>query len=128
MTPGLQKMVRKGQTKNSVLLRVVNQISMVPQTSLPETSFTIRYWRHGQGFEVSLAPVSITDLSAAHNPGGIKHVVDGIYRVDVPDAAFVKGADGVVITGAHPANLVFPCLIQLIDGGETPFAATPQVY
>lgn len=133
MTPMMQTVV-KGAVSESVLIRLQHQSSMTPQTSVSEgtAGLVIRYWRDTNAFEVSIAPVSLTDLSATYNPGGIKHIADGWYRLDVPNAAFAKaaGVNNVLITASVTAMISGGCFVTLVDGsvGGPYGGSTPQVY
>lgn len=126
----LQKQVRRGATGVSVILRAQNAISFVPQTSVSEATagLVLKYYRLPTGIDggTSIAPVSIANLSNAHNPGGIKHIADGYYRVDVPDAAFAlaSGVNDVLVTGAATGIHFTGCMVQLVDGEGNP-APTP---
>lgn len=57
------------------------------------------------------AAVSITlatqTASGAWTSGGFVHVAGGVYRLDVPDAAFASGADDVAIVVSGITDVVF---------------------
>lgn len=130
MTP-LSFTVVKGATSTSVLVRLYNQISFVPQLSVSEATagLVAKYWRNTNAFDVSIAPVSLTDLSATYNSGGIKHIADGFYRIDVPNAAFTKapGVNNVLITVTATGVISAGAMVTLVDGDRAPYAFTPQV-
>jgi hypothetical protein len=134
----LQKQVRRGATAQSVVLRAQTgpATSFNPEVSVSEatTGLVLKYHRFGDSTAVdggtSIAPVSIAGLSASHNPGGIKHVAFGCYRIDVPDAAFAKavGVNEVLVTASATGIVFHPVLIQLVDGDRAVQASTPQSY
>lgn len=132
MTP-MQSTVVKGATNQSVLVRFVQlSVANTPAVSLSEgtAGLVLKYWRDTNAFDVSIAPVSLTDLSSTWNAGGIKHIADGFYRVDVPNAAFAKatGVNKVLITATATAHWGVGALVTLVDGDRAPYAPTPQVY
>jgi hypothetical protein len=131
----LQKMVPRGSTNVSVILRAQNQISFVPQTSFQPSAagFVLKYHRlggtAGESGGTSVAPTSIAGLSVDHTDGAVHPIWDGYVRADIPDAAFAN-ADGVndVLITAQATGIVFTgALVQLTDG-EKIKAATPQRY
>ena len=70
---------------------------------------------------------AINDLAAlttAHTDGGIKHIADGYYRVDVPDAAFAAGVDGVLISATATDMVGIGQYVQLVGADmRTEFTA-----
>jgi len=70
------------------------------------------YWRQG-GVRVATTPSDLAAVNSAYSAGGVKEVdatnCPGLYRFDLPDAAFVGGADwavvSVVVTGAQPVDI-----------------------
>lgn len=127
--------VRRGQTKVSVFLRAQLQASMpIASTSIGDATsgLVIKYHRIGNGVDggTSVVPVSIANLSNAHNPGGIKHIADGYYRVDLPDAAcaIAEGVDQVLVTATVTGSVFTGRVIQLVSGDRSPLATTPERY
>lgn len=117
----LQKLVRKGSTSQSVVLRAYNQISFVPQTSLGVSTagLVLRYYRVQGGTDfVSFAQTALGSLSSSFSAGGWIAIADGFYRVDVPDAAFARqtGVDHVLVDAVSTTNVFDGAMIQLIDG------------
>ncbi len=128
----------KGTTSQSVLMRFANQISFVPSISMgfSTSGLELSYMRVGSyGGQsvgpISFAAVSLVGVSSAYNSGGITQLLNGWARVDVPDAAFAKavGVNGVLITGSATGIVCTePVFVTLVDGVNSPFASTPQVY
>lgn len=121
------KQVKRGSTKVSVIVRAQAQASMpLASTSIGDgtSGLVLKYHRVGAGINggTSIVPVSIGNLSEAHNPGGIKHIADGYYRVDVPDAACAKasGVNDVLVTAACTGAIITGCVIQLVDEDGNP--------
>jgi hypothetical protein len=131
----LQKLVTRGATDQSVVLRAQNQISFVPQTSFqPSAAGTVvKYHRLNDPTApsggVSVALTSIAGLSVAHTDGAVHPIWDGYVRVDVPDAAFAKavGVDQVLITAQATGVIFTGCMVQMTDD-ESIAKSTPQRY
>lgn len=103
-------------------------------TAVAAGSVTASYWRQG-GVRTAIAVSALGSLNAAHADGGWAEVdatnVPGKYRLDVPDAAFVAGADwvnvSVKVASAYLFDLDVPLetigaadlLNQSIDGSLT---------
>ncbi len=131
----LQKLVKRGSTNVSVILRAQNQISFVPQTSIQPSvaGFLLRYHRLGgtasDSGGVPISFTSIAGLSVEHTDGAVHPIWDGYVRVDVPDAAFADavGVNDVLVTAQATGVIFTGCLVQLTDG-EKISASTPQKY
>lgn len=128
----IHKTVVKGSTDVSVVVRCLGTVSFAAQQSFAETSWQFQYFRDGGTNFVSFAGAALSFLSSAHTDGGAEPIVNGYYRVDIPDAAVAKaaGVNGVFITAFPPAANTFieGCFIQLVDADRAPFAKTPEVY
>jgi len=89
---------------------------------------TAQYWRQG-GTATAITEATLSGVDAAYSSGGFLQVdatnMPGLYRFDVPNAAFVHGADWVVVslkcTGAYTVILAFSLVY---DGQVRSF--TPQ--
>ena len=70
------------------------------------------YWRQGAG-RVAITLSDLALINSVYSSGGVKEVdatnMPGLYRLDVPDAALVAGADWVVpsiaVAGCESANI-----------------------
>jgi hypothetical protein len=71
------------------------------QTGTAHGSVTASYWRQG-GVRTAITPAALGSVNAAHSDGGWIEVdatnQPGLYRFDVPDAAFASGADWVIVS------------------------------
>lgn len=138
MSAPLQLMIPKGSTKVSVRVRAFGLSTWpLPSTSLSDQTagLVLKYDRYtaAGGGDVdggtSIVPVSLANLSQPWNAGGIKHIADGFYRIDLPDAACAKavGVNQVLITGSATAQRFEGILIELIDADPNVFFS-PKVY
>lgn len=70
---------------------------------------TAYYVRSG-GSATAITLVTLAAANSAYSSGGFKEVdsanMPGLYRIDVPDAAFASGVDSVVITVKGAAGMV----------------------
>lgn len=107
--------IKKGSTDKSVYLRIIDATTGLPSTSYAYNSSGIDLWYRREG----AAHTSITEVtqtaSGAHSDGGFVHIRDGVYRLDLPDAAVASGVTHVVVCGTITGAVIIPCYIQLGD-------------
>lgn len=112
--------VVKGSTDQSVVIRIIDSTDGTPETAVEHDTAGIDLWYRREGaVVVSLTEAALASADAAHADGGIEHLGDGYYRLDLPDAAFATGADGVMVGGTVTGMIVIGCyvpLVNLIDG------------
>lgn len=110
------KIVKKGSINQSIYLRFLLSNGF-PNESITSATAQLNIWyRRDAVGKTDFS--SIGDLSAltdAHSDEDILHVDDGVYRVDVPDAAFVTGSSSVIFGGTATGTVVVPYEIQLVD-------------
>ena len=66
-------------------------------TTLLATNFTFFYRRGAVGSGVGFTPADLVSITSVWQEGGVKHVLGGNYRVDLPNAAVGDGVDSVVV-------------------------------
>ncbi len=107
------RIIKKGATSQSIYLEVLDSASSVGgrKTGIVFNSagLTGYYVRNGaSAAQITLA--TLTNPNSAWSSGGFKEVdatnMPGIYRLDVPDAAFATGAESVVITIKGASGMV----------------------
>lgn len=86
-------------TDQSVIVRIVDATDGTPETGVTSATsgLSIEYQRGTDGALVAISPSDLSDIEDAHSDGGILHIRDGYYRIDVPDAAFASGAEQVQV-------------------------------
>lgn len=94
------KVVALNQTNVSVRMRILADSTGVPNTGVNNatTGFDIWYQR-GENTAAVSGGASTADLAAittAHTDWNFIHILDGWYRVDLPDAAFAEGVGSVI--------------------------------
>lgn len=93
--------ILKGATDQSTVLRFIDSADGTPETGVTDATDGLALWyRREGGLKVAITPASLAALDTAHTDGGVEHISDGYVRIDVPDAAFASGADGVLIGGS----------------------------
>jgi hypothetical protein len=121
-----QTVVLAGATDQTVLVRADTITTGAPNESVTNATsgLQIRYKRGATGAVTTVSPASQTS-TGAHADGGIVHLHGGVYRVDLPDAAFASGAPWVVITLAGVADTRFTvATVDLSDGDPRAAVAT----
>ena len=110
--------ILKGATDQSVIIRIVDSSDGTPETGVvaATTGLDLEYRREG-ATSVDLTESDLAALDSAHSDGGLKHVGNGYYRVDLPDAAVATGANGVLVHGTATGMVVIGCgLVEALLG------------
>lgn len=108
--------ILKGATDQSVVIRIVDSGDGTPETGVTSgtSGLDLEYRREG-ATSVDLTESDLAALDSAHSDGGIKHIGNGYYRVDLPDAAVASGANGVLVHGTATGMVVIGCYVHLVD-------------
>lgn len=108
------RIIKKNATDQDVTIRIVDSTDGTPEEAVEHNSAGISLWYRRQGAaKVAITPAALAALTDAHSDGGIEHIDDGYYRLDVPDAAFASGVDHVTIGGALAGMIVHGVVVQL---------------
>lgn len=111
-----------GSTGHSEFFSVVDNISGLPYNGLLGTQITVGSYARTRSYSVGFAitnGISVTGVwvqgawiqqSSTLNPG--------LYRCDLPDAAFVTGADSVVFSFSATGVLIAPKEFRLITNNN----------
>lgn len=111
------RQVTKDSTDISVDIYIIDSTDGTPETGVVfnTSGIDLEYRREGAAVvnitEADLATPALTD---AHADGGFLAIGHGLYRLDVPDAAFATGVKTVSIQGTVTGMIVLPQTIQLI--------------
>jgi len=93
--------ILKGSTDQTLFIELVDSSTGLAKTGIIFTDVTGSYART-RSARVAITMATLASASAAHSDGGFILVDDtnqpGVYRIDVPDAAFATGAREVIIT------------------------------
>jgi len=93
--------VFKGSTSHSFYFVLVDSTTGLPKTGVVYTDVTGSYVR-SRAARSAIPMVTLASASASFSSGGFILVDDtnqpGVYRLDVPDAAFATGVEEVVVT------------------------------
>lgn len=110
------RQIYKGSTDQSVVIRIIDSTDGTPETGVTVSgnSPAFEYRREG-ATSTAITESDLTALNDAHSDGGFYEIGNGYYRLDVPDAAFASGADGVLIHGSVTGMIVQGVYIDLID-------------
>jgi hypothetical protein len=73
-------------------------------------------WYRREGATVTaITEATLATTDAAHSDGGIIHLSDGYYRLDLPDAAVATGVASVMVGGAVTGMIVIGTELQLVN-------------
>jgi len=107
----------------STVLRALDSTTFLPYTTFAYNTAGIDMWYRREGAaKVSITEATLAALTTAHADGGIIHIGDGYFRMDLPDAAVAAGVDGVAVGGTatgvviigtyHPLNFITAAGVQ----------------
>ena len=92
--------IKAGSTDQSTVIRIIDSGDGTPETGVEHNTSGIDLWDRREGAtKTSVTEAALGALDAAHSDGGIEHIGDGYYRLDLPDAAVAAGSVGVAIGG-----------------------------
>ena len=92
--------IKAGSTDQSTVIRIIDSSDGTPETGVEHNTSGIDLWYRREGAtKTSLTAVALGALNADHLDGGIEHIGDGYYRLDLPNAAVDEGSVGVAIGG-----------------------------
>jgi hypothetical protein len=99
--------VKKGSTDKSTTIRIIDSTTGAPETAVEHDTAGIDLWYRREGAtKTSITEAALAALDSAHSDGGIEHIGDGYYRLDLPDAAWATGASYVTIGGTVTGMIV----------------------
>jgi hypothetical protein len=112
----LHDIVQKGSTDRSVTVRIIDSTDGTPETGVVFNTSGIDLWYRREGAaRVAITEATLAALTTAHTDGGFLHVSDGVYRLDLPDAAFATGANYVDFGGTVTGMVVIGGRVRLVD-------------
>lgn len=112
----LVDIITKGAANRSVLLRIIDSTDGSPETGVLFNTAGIDLWYRREGeARVAITEASLSALTDAHSDGGVLHVGDGYYRLDLPDAAFATAANYVDFGGTVTGMIVIGGRVKLVD-------------
>ena len=120
----------KGATSQSIELYIVDSTDGTPETGvLWNTAGIDLKYRRKDAVVVSITEAALTTplLTDTWETGGFLEIGNGVYRLDLPDAALASasGIDRVVVFGTVTGMVVLPVTIHL-TAFDLSTASTPQ--
>ena len=112
----LQDIMVKDSTDRSVTVAIVDSGDGTPETGVVWNTAGIDLWYRREGaVRTAVTEATLAALTTAHTDGGFLHVSDGVYRLDLPDAAFATGAEYVDFGGTVTGMVVIGGRTRLVD-------------
>ena len=106
--------IKAGSTDVSITLRIIDSTDGTPETAVVFNTSGIDLWyRRELAASVDITEATLAALTTAHADGGFLHINDGLYRLDLPDAAVAAGVAGVQIGGTVTGMIVLAPYIEL---------------
>lgn len=122
----------KGTTDYSVELKIIDSTDGTPETGVVFNTAGIDLWYRREGAaSVDITEATLAALTTAHTDGGFLHINDGVYRLDLVDAALATGADFVYVGGTVTGMIVIGGRVKLTnvdmnDGVRAGMTALPN--
>lgn len=92
--------IQHDSINQSIIIRFISDTTGLPVEDIQHDTAGLSLWYRRDGHnKVPLTPVSLAALNTAHVDGGILHIDDGYYRIDLPDAACANSAAGFIVGG-----------------------------
>src|SRR3990167_8465553 len=110
------RQIKKDSTNRSVDLYIIDSTDGTPETGVVfDTAGIDLKYRRDLSAVVSVTEATLAALTTAHTDGCFLTIGNGVYRFDLPDAAWATGADHVTIFGTVTGMIVLPVTVQLVD-------------
>src|SRR5574343_1174573 len=111
--------VKRGTTSwTGVRLFIFDSSTFLPKTDVVYNSAGIDLWYARQGAaSTSITEATLAAADSAYSSGGFKHIANGWYRLDTPDAALASsaGVNFVDFGGTVTGGVIVGCRIKLVD-------------
>lgn len=102
-----------GSTGHSVELKIVNADGTNKNDVQYDTAGLELWYRRAGGAKVSITTAELTALTDAYESGGFILIGDGMYRLDIPNAAAAGGSTRVTWGGSVPGGIILGGAMQL---------------
>lgn len=133
----LHDMIVAGTTDYSVEIKIIDSADGTPETAVEHDTPGIDLWYRREGAAISgIDEEALASLTTAHTDGGVEHISDGVYRLDLPDAAVASGADfvsfggevtGMIVIGGR-VNLTIQTASDFVNEWESQSQADPTGF
>lgn len=110
--------IQKGSTDQSTTIRIIDSTTFAPETAVEHNTAGIDLWWRREGeTKTVITEAALAALDSAHSDGGIEHIADGYYRLDLPDAAMAAGTgeNSVQVGGTITGMIVIGNEHALVD-------------
>src|SRR5688572_23679837 len=111
----LIEILTKGSTDRSVDIKILNEDGTPNESVVFDTAGLAIWYRRAGAAKTSMTLVTLAALTTVHTDNGFLHIDDGVYRLDLPDAAVASGVNHVTIGGALTDCVVIGGRVKLID-------------
>lgn len=109
-------LIKAGTTSfRGFVVRILDASTGAPYTGATSATAgaSFGYTRPG-GTRQSITLSDLAAVDSAFSAGGIKHIANGRYRLDIPDAALAAGVNSVAIDGGFTSYVVVCEAIELV--------------
>lgn len=111
----------------SVTIKIVDSTTFEPETGVTSASGGLALWyrKGATGAHTAITEADLTNLTDAHSDGGIKHIADGLYRLDLVDAAIPTAENEVTTVGGAVTGMqVLGCALVGVQPIGAPAGAS----
>ena len=106
--------ITPGAESQSVVIHIMDSTTGLPEQAVEHNTdgISLWYWRPGSTI-TAITPAALATLDAAYDSGGIEHIDDGDYRLDIPNAAVAAGVPWVAVGGTLTDMIVVGVIVPL---------------
>ena len=106
--------ITPGAESQSVVIHIMDSTDGSDEQAVEHNSegISLWYWRPGST-KTAIAPAALAALDSAYSSGGIEHIDDGDYRLDLPNAAVAAGVPWVRVGGTVTGMLIVSITVPL---------------
>lgn len=106
--------IHADQTDVSVVIRIIDSADGTPETGVTSATAGLALeYRRELASSTAITESDLAALTTAHTDGGMRHIGNGYYRLDLPDAACATGAAGCLVHGTATGMIVVGAYIHL---------------
>jgi len=112
----MSRQIQAGSTNQSVVIRIIDSTDGTPENGVTSATsgLDLEYRREG-AVSTDITESDLSALTDAHSDGGMLHIGNGYYRLDLPDAAVADGVTGVLVHGTATGMVVIGEYVELVD-------------
>ncbi len=112
----MSRRIKAGTANVSVVIRIIDSGDGTPETGVTSAASGLALeYRRETAVSIAITESDLSALTDVHFDGGMLHIGNGYYRLDLPDGAVADGVTGVLVHGTATGMVVIGEYIELVD-------------